>query len=308
MIDKQLISKYKNFPILVKEILEGFITGLHKSPFHGFSSEFSEYKQYTKGNNIKDIDWRLYGKTDKLFIKKYQEETNIRCHFIIDSSSSMHYPKIKDYFDINNMNKFSFSVFATACIIEIMKKQQDAVGLSMYSNEFEFYITEKTSPKHHNLIFNQLEKSLLDNKNIKEKTTDTYKILHNIAERLNKKSLVILFTDMLDDNNKELFEALKHLKYGSHKVILFHTYDNDTELNFDIESKPSIFIDLETNEKIKIKKIDDIKGDFINKSNAIFSKLKLDCSKYKIDYISVNIKDGLYSVLEKYLIKRKSIK
>lgn len=305
MINRSVTIRYKNFFIQVKEILEGFITGLHKSPFHGFSSEFSEYKQYFKGDDVKNIDWKLYGKTDRLFIKKYQEETNIKCHFIIDNSSSMHYPEIKDYYDINNLNKLSFSIYAAACMMEILKKQQDAIGLSIYSENLEFYLKEKTSPKHYSILFSELESRLKDKTNYKGRNTETYKILHYIAEKLDKKSLVIIFTDLVDSTDKDLMEALKHLKYNNHKVILFHVFDKKTELKFDIENKPTVFIDLETNQKIKVRGSHDLKDIFENTTDKIFKKYKLELQKYNIDYVGVDINNDFNFILEEYLVRIK---
>ena len=138
MIDLSNIqnSEIKNLELLAHKIVEGFITGIHKSPFHGFSVEFSEHKLYNKGESTRHIDWKLFAKTEKLYIKKYEEETNLRCHIIIDNSASMHYPVVKEQ-RINQLNKVGFSAVASACLMEVLKRQRDAVGLSVFADSYQ---------------------------------------------------------------------------------------------------------------------------------------------------------------------------
>jgi uncharacterized protein (DUF58 family) len=213
------------------------ITGVHKSPFHGFSSEFAEHKVYNNGESTKHIDWKLFARTDKLYTKKYEEETNLRCHLIIDNSTSMHYPKQK-VFSVTNLNKIGFSVLASAVLMNLLKKQRDAVGLSVYSSAYDFYISEKGSERHFNLITNKLEQLLASQP--KSVGTNTVKYLHEISEKLYKRSLIFFFTDMFQyaANKKELFDALRHLKYKKHEVVLLHTLDYKTEVNLDYNNTP----------------------------------------------------------------------
>ena len=128
---------------------------MHKSPFHGFSAEFAEHKIYNPGESTKHIDWKLYAKTDRLYTKRYEEETNLRCHLIVDNSSSMHFPHVKEH-SLANLNKISFSALASAAIMNLMKKQRDAVGMSIYSDKYEFYTGEKGSDRHHHMLLDQL--------------------------------------------------------------------------------------------------------------------------------------------------------
>ena len=294
-------SEIKNLELLAKQVVEGFITGIHKSPFHGFSVEFSEHKLYNKGESTRHIDWKLFAKTEKLYTKKYEEETNLRCHLIIDNSASMHYPIIKNQ-SINTLNKISFSVIAAASLIELLKKQRDAVGLSIYSDEYEYYAPEKGSERHRKMILNQLESVLISKPNT---ATETYKYLHEIAEKIHKRSLIFLFTDMFQTskNDEELFDALKHLKFNKHEVILFHTYDKKTEILFDFDNSPKKFIDLETKEEINLYP-ENIKDHFTQLSQVFFNKLKNKCLQYKIDYIPVDINEGYDKILISYLISR----
>ncbi len=146
---------FGNLELLAKQVVEGFISGMHKSPFHGFSAEFAEHKVYNNGESTKHIDWKLYAKTDRLYTKRYEEETNLRCHLIVDNSSSMHYPAVPHY-GIDSLNKISFSALASAAIMQLMKKQRDAVGLSIYGEDYEFYASEKGSDRHHHMLLDQL--------------------------------------------------------------------------------------------------------------------------------------------------------
>ena len=232
-------SEIKNLELLAKQVVEGFITGMHKSPFHGFSVEFSEHKLYNKGESTRHIDWKLFAKTEKLYTKKYEEETNLRCHIIIDNSASMHYPMVKSQ-TVDALNKVGFTAVAAACLLEILKKQRDAVGLSVYADTYEYYAPEKGSERHRKMILHQLEQLLTTTS---KATTNTYHYLHEIAEKLHRRSLIFLFTDMFQTTTKEeaLFEALRHLKYNKHEVVLFHTFDAKTEFEFNFDNTPKKF-------------------------------------------------------------------
>jgi uncharacterized protein (DUF58 family) len=298
-------SEIKNLSILAKQVVEGFVTGIHKSPFHGFSVEFSEHKLYNAGESTRHIDWKLFGKTEKLYTKKYEEETNLRAHIIIDNSASMQYPIVKKQ-TINNLNKVGFSAIAAACLMEILKKQRDAVGLSIYSDTYEYYAPERGSERHRAMLLHQLEQLLLSSS---KASTDTYKYLHEISEKLHRRSLIFLFTDMFQTSKEEtlLFEALQHLKYNKHEVVLFHTYDRKTEFNFDFENSPKKFVDLETGEAINIYS-ENIKDKYRVLAQNYFNELKNKCLQYKIDYVPVDIQEGYNEVLTAYLIGRKKNK
>ena len=303
-IEKEIneISGFKNLELLATQVVEGFISGLHKSPFHGFSAEFAEHKIYNNGESTKHIDWKLFAKTDKLYTKRYEEETNLRCHFIIDNSSSMHYPKVKE-FSIHSLNKIGFSVLATAAIMNLMKRQRDAVGMSIYSNEYEYYASEKGSERHHQMLLAQLNQALLRER--KEVKTKTYTHLHLIAEKLKRRSLVFLFSDMFQSDKEEeaLFEALQHLKYNKHEVILFHTYDKRKELAFDFSNRPKRFVDVETGEHVNLY-ADNIRESYEAAVKEYFEALKLKCGQYRIKYVNANINEGFNKILTTYLLER----
>ncbi len=303
-IEKEIneITGFKNLELLAKQVVEGFISGLHKSPFHGFSAEFAEHKIYNQGESTKHIDWKLFAKTDKLYTKRYEEETNLRCHIIIDNSSSMHYPKLKQ-FGINSLNKIGFSALASAAIMNLLKKQRDAIGMSIYSNEYEFYANEKGSERHHQMLLGKLNAAI--QKPAEKKTTKTYSHLHLIAEKLKRRSLVFLFTDMFQGDAEEeaLFEALQHLKYNKHEVVLFHTFDKEKEQNFNFSNRPKRFVDVETGEHINLY-AENIKQSYETAVASYFSELKLKCGQYRIKYVAADINESFNKILTTYLVER----
>ena len=298
-------SEIKNLDLLAKQVVEGFITGIHKSPFHGFSVEFSEHKLYNKGESTRHIDWKLFAKTEKLYTKKYEEETNLRCHIIIDNSASMNYPILKTQ-TIDSLNKVGFSAIAAASLMEILKRQRDAVGLSIYSDSYEYYAPEKGSDRHRNMLLHQLEQLLVSNST---STTETYQFLHEIAEKMHRRSLVFLFTDMFQTSKEDevLFEALRHLKYNKHEVVLFHTYDGKTELDFNFDNSPKKFVDVETGEEINVF-AENVQQKYSELATNYFKELKNKCLQYKIDYVPVDIHKGFNEILTSYLLQRKNFK
>ena len=300
------IKGFKNLELLAHQVVEGFISGLHKSPFHGFSAEFAEHRLYNQGESTKHIDWKLYAKTDRLYTKRYEEETNLRCHLIIDNSSSMHYPLFKN-FNINQLNKISFSALAAAAIMNLLKRQRDAVGLSIYSDHYDYYSNEKGSERHHQMLLAKLNETLVNNRD--QIITKTYTYLHEIAEKIKRRSLVFLFTDMFQSDQEEakLFEALQHLKYNKHEVILFHTYDKEKEIEFDFNNRPKRFVDLETGEHLNLY-ADNVRQDYKEAVQKYFNELKIKCGQYRIKYLPVNINEDFSAILTRYIVERQKFK
>ncbi|MEZ4801162.1 MAG: DUF58 domain-containing protein [Gelidibacter sp.] len=297
---------FKNLELLAKQVVEGFIAGMHKSPFHGFSAEFAEHKIYNQGESTKHIDWKLYAKTDKLFTKRYDEETNLRCHLIIDNSSSMHYPQMKD-FSINKLNKIAFSALASASLMHILKKQRDAIGLSIFSDAYDFYFPEKGSERHHQMLLGQLN-NMVVSKPI-NKQTETYTYLHQIAENIHRRSLIFFFTDMFQTSTDEtkLFEALRHLKYNKHEVVLFHVFDKEKELKFDFDNSPKRFVDVETGEFINLYP-DTIKDNYEENVQSYFDDIRLKCGQYQIKYVEADINKNFDKILTTYMVERGKFK
>ncbi len=298
-LDLETLRQFDNLELLAKHVVEGFITGLHKSPFHGFSVEFAEHRHYNPGEPTRHIDWKLYARTDRLYTKQYEEETNLRCQILLDTSSSMLFPA-------KAFNKLQFSIYAAAALIQILKKQRDAVGLTNFADKIEQFLEPKSNPKHLRLLYNELEKLLREDQI--NKTTSTSDTLHMIAEAIHKRSLIILFSDMLDNHAEEerLFSALQHLKHNKHEVIVFHVMDKKQEMDFAYSNRPYQFVDLETGEKVKLFP-NEVKDQYLKDINEYRKKLKLRCQQYKIEYVEADINEGFDQVLLPYLIKRKKM-
>lgn len=297
----QKISSFQHLELLANQIVEGFISGMHKSPFHGFSAEFAEHKIYNAGESTKHMDWKLFAKTDRLYTKRFEEETNLRCHLIIDNSSSMHYPKL----EANQLfyeNKIGFSVLASAVLMNLLKKQRDAVGLSIYSDTYEYYSPEKGSERHHRMLLNRLEGLLQSPKETKQ--TDTITYLHHIAEKMHRRSMIILFTDMFQgEDNQKLFAALQHLKHNKHKVVLFHVIDKKSEFHFNFDKSPRKFIDLESGEEVNLF-AENVKSEYEKLVASYFETLANTCAMYKIKYVPVSVDEKFEKIMTTYLIEK----
>ena len=306
-IDHNRLQQFGSLEFIAKQVVEGFIVGLHKSPFHGFSVEFAEHRLYNTGESIKHIDWKLYGRTDKLFVKRYEEETNLRCHIILDVSSSMYFP-VKDKISIDNPNKITFSVYAAAALIYLLKKQRDAFGLSLFSDTIEILTQNKSSSVHQKFLYTELEKLLKPLPVNAHKKTSATATLHEIAEKIHKRSLVIIFSDMLESTSTadELFSALQHLKHNKHEVILFHVIDKQKEIDFNYENRPYKFIDLESGQELKVTP-NEVKEIYTKKITAYKNELKLKCGQYRIDFIEADINLGFEQILLPYLLKREKL-
>lgn len=293
---------FKNLELLAKQVVEGFIAGMHKSPFHGFSAEFAEHKVYNPGESTKHIDWKLYARTDRLYTKRYDEETNLRCHIILDNSSSMHYPETAGI-SLRNLNKVAFSALASASLMHILKKQRDAVGLSIFSDNYDFYSPEKGSERHRQMLLHKLSEAVVSKP--ETKTTETYKYLHQIAEKIHRRSLIFVFTDMFQtlEDDEKLFEALRHLKHNKHEVVLFHVFDKEKEENFDFDNRPKRFIDVETGDHINLY-ADNIKYNYEKAVKEYFTNLKLRCGQYQIKYVEADINVGFNNILTTYMVER----
>jgi len=295
LAEKPLID---NLELIAKQVVEGFIIGLHKSPFHGFSVEFAEHRLYNAGDPIRHIDWRVYGRTDKLFIKRFEEETNLRCCLVLDTSSSMQFPKGK-----KKISKLQFSCIAAASLLQLLKRQLDAASLALFDETLYYYSQCRSVHSHYRMLTNELQKTY--NSTTSNKATNATASLHRIAEQMHKRSLVVIFSDMMDDveNIEELFSAMQHLRYNKHEVVLFHIAEGSQELAFEFENRPYEFIDMESNEHIKLQP-QHIKNQYIEKMNAFREMVSNRCHQYHIDRVEVNLQEPVEKVLHSFLVKR----
>jgi uncharacterized protein (DUF58 family) len=301
VIERMRLAQFGNLELLAKQVVEGFITGMHKSPFHGFSVEFAEHRLYNPGESTKNIDWRLYGRSEKLFTKKYEEETNLRCQIVIDDSSSMYFPQ-------TGTNKFEYSVYAAASLIELLKRQRDAVGLSIFDDGLQLHTAAKTSLAHHRYLYSELENRLEKYKEKNRRATATTQALHDIAALAHKRSLVVIFTDLLDDpaQTAALIDALQHLKHNKHEVILFHVYHDALEKSFALEDRPYKLIDMETGEHLQLRPAE-VREKYQVAIQAYFEELQMRCLNLGIDFVPAAIEEGYDQVLLKYLLKRQKL-
>lgn len=306
-LDHESIQGLGNIDLLARQVVEGFMVGLHKSPFHGFSVEFAEHRQYNAGESTKHIDWKLYGRTERLYVKKFEEETNLRCQIILDTSSSMYFPK-KENPSMNTPNKMVFSVYAAASLIYLLKLQRDAFGLSLFNEKLDLQTSVKTSSAHQRYIYSELEKLLdpaIGDQGLLTNAVDT---LHEIADKIHQRSLVIIFSDMVDQSNslEAIFSALQHFKHNKHEVIMFHVHDADKEIAFNFENRPSRFVDLETGKEIKLTP-HEVKEVYRKGRTEFVETLKNKCGNYHIDLVSADINKGFDQILLPYLLKRKKL-
>ncbi|HEY8401877.1 MAG TPA: DUF58 domain-containing protein [Cytophagaceae bacterium] len=299
-IDLASIKQFGNIEFLAKQMVEGFITGLHKSPYHGFSVEFAEHRLYNTGESTRHIDWKVFGKTDRLYTKRYEEETNLRCQIVIDTSSSMYYPA-------ETNGKITFSIMAASALAYMLQTQRDAVGITTFSDTIIHSTAVKSTPSHLHSLFLLLQNLL--NENTPEKKSAVSSVIHQIADKTHKRSLVIIFSDMMDNQQQAdaLFSALQHLKHNKHEVVLFHVIDSKTEEEFEFEERPYEFIDLETGAKVKVQP-SQVKDYYREHVKKYYNDLKLKCGQYKIDFITADINKSYDQILLPYLIKRSKMK
>ena len=301
------LERYKSLEFFARQVVEGFVTGLHRSPFHGFSVEFAEHRQYNVGESTRNIDWKLYGRTDKLFVKRYEEETNLRCQLVIDQSSSMLFP-IERHGKQEHPNKLTFSVYASALLVELLSRQRDAFGLTLLSNGIDQQTQCRSSAVHKRYVMQMLDHVLhqpTGERQRQQRTTSIAESLHLLAESLHRRSLVVIFSDVfVADNEEEAFlDALRHLRHCKHEVLLFHTIDRRYELDFDYGNRPTEFIDLETGRRLKVQP-SEVAALYSNDVSQLVERIRQQSIRYHIDYQGVDVEQGFEPVMLPFLLKR----
>lgn len=295
-------DQFDNLEFIASQIIAGFITGLHRSPYHGFSVEFAEHRVYNNGESTKHVDWKLYARTERLFVKQYEEETNLRSYLVMDTSSSMLFP-----YKSGKISKLSFAVYCAAALIHMFRKQRDASGLCLFADKIETLTDAKLSSSHIQLMYSCLQNLLKEGNIPLNKTTSTAEILHQLADTIHKRALVVIFTDMFSNGQpEELFSALQHLRYNKHEVILFHVKDKRMEENFEFSNRPHIFVDMESGREIKFSP-NEIRETYKQKIAEFYRDLKLRCGQFQIDFVEADINEGFRAVLLPYLLKRSKL-
>lgn len=302
LLDNTEVKDFGNLELLARQVVEGFIIGLHKSPFHGFSVEFAEHRLYNQGESTRNIDWKVFARTDRMYTKRFEEETNLRCQVVIDASSSMYFPE-PDPKKNNPVNKIQFSVLAAAALMNLLQKQRDAYGLSIFDESVKIHTRCKTNTSHYRLMLTYLDQLLKDTAHNRQ--TATAKALHQIADSIHKRSMVVIFSDMFEQatESEQLFSALQHLKHNKHEVILFHVVDKSKELDFEYENRPYLFIDMETGERLRLQP-NQVKEHYLTQMKKFTEDLKFKCLQYQIDFVEADINKGFRNILQSYLVKR----
>ena len=306
LLDNYAVRDLGNLELLARQVVEGFIIGLHKSPFHGFSVEFAEHRLYNPGEDTRNIDWKVYARTDRLFTKRFEEETNLRCQIVIDASSSMYFPEVtktsKDY-----INKLRFSALSAAALMNLLQRQRDAFGLSVFDEDVNIHTRCKSSTSHYRLLLTYLDQ--LINNPERNKATSAAKALHQIADSIHKRSMVIIFSDMFEqsEDTEKLFGAMQHLKHNKHEVVLFHVVDKSKEINFEFENRPYVFIDMESGEKVRLQS-NQVREHYVKQMAKFKEDLKFKCLQYRIDFVEADINEGFRHILQSFLVKRSKMR
>jgi uncharacterized protein (DUF58 family) len=296
---EQQIRHLANIELLARQVVEGFITGLHQSPFHGFSVEFAEHRLYNNGESVKNLDWKLLARTDKLFVKQYEEETNLRCYLLLDTSSSMNFPD-------KGLNKLQFSIYSIAALMYLFKKQRDAFGLCLFSDKIDWMSQVKSTGTHLFYLYAKLEKAYNYPKS--NTATNITQVLHQVAGQIHQRSMIIIFSDMIENSlNPEklqaLFAGIQHLKFNKHEVVIFNVVDKQKEIDFIFNNCPHHFIDMESGENVKVHP-NKIRDSYLASLQNYRRALQLKCAQYRIDLVDAYIDEGYNNVLKSYLIKR----
>ncbi|MCI0495735.1 DUF58 domain-containing protein [candidate division KSB1 bacterium] len=286
----EVVSKLKNMNLRARLVVEGFITGLHRSPYHGFSVEFSEYRQYMPGDEIRHIDWKAYGKTDRFYIKQFEEETNLKCYLLLDASGSMGYSS-------HQINKLEYASYLAAALAYLMIEQRDAVGLITFDQKIRKYLPPRSIKSYLPQILRELDQVTCS------EVTDVANTFHEMAERIHRRGLIVIFSDLYDDPEK-VMSGLKHFRHNKHEVIVFHILD-PMEINFDFK-RNTLFKDLETSDELLTQPWH-IQAEYQNKVKQFIENYKRQCRLNRIDYVLLNSSWDYDIALMEYLNKRKRI-
>lgn len=300
----EILSKLSSLELRAKKIVEGFISGLHRSPYHGFSVEFAEHRPYNPGDDFKHIDWKAYGKKERFYVKQYEEETNLRSYVLLDTSSSMQFKHFGEW------SKLRYGIHFAASLMYLMHRQRDAAGLIPFSSDIETFIPAKATYSHLRQIYLELEKELLreSNKEEEKRSTASAKVIHEIAERLNHRSLVIIITDLFENANQheELISALKHLRHRKHEVLLFNLLEKRSERELAFSYQKYVFEDMETGAEIEVLPAQ-VREDYKAKVAEYTHKFKLACSAFEIDFEEIDTEGDFDEALLAFLNKRKRL-
>jgi uncharacterized protein (DUF58 family) len=286
-LDPNALSRLANMKLIARTVVEGFISGLHQSPYHGFSVEFAEYREYVPGDDLKHFDWRAFARCDKHYIKQYQEETNLRANILIDCSRSMAYSS-------NGISKFTYACYLAASLAYLMIRQQDSVGMVIFDDKIRHRIPAKSSPAHLRDMLVVLENTEPSSR------TGIAPTLHAMAEGVKKRGLIIIISDLLE-NQAEVLRGIKHFRHNRHEVLIFHVLDR-AELNFPF-SGLTTFRDMETGDKLMIEP-QFFRQEYMKMLEEFIKQYKRECAEGFVDYLLADTSSPFDLLLANYLAKR----
>jgi uncharacterized protein (DUF58 family) len=289
-LDPQFLATISNLELVARSVVEGFITGLHKSPFHGFSVEFSQHRPYMPGDALRFVDWKVYARTDRFYIKQFEEETNLRCYILVDISASMGYKS-------GRVSKWMYASYLTAALAYLLLHQRDATGLVLFDEAIRLQMPPRSMESYLREMLTHIEQASLG------KDTSVGKVLHQIADQFRRKGLIILISDFLDDPD-EILKGLKHFRHDRHDVLAFHILDRQ-EAEFDFSGNV-MFRDLESGEKLKTQPFF-VREQYRQRFGAFLRYYQTETSKNNIDYQQIFTDEPLNIALTKFLSKRKRL-
>jgi len=299
-LDPVIISRLKNMELRARLVVEGFITGLHKSPYHGFSVEFAEHRLYNPGDALRHVDWKVYAKTDRYYVKQYEEETNLQHYILLDTSASMQYRHA------GQLSKLQYSTYLAAALHFLMIQQRDATGLLSFDSKIRTFLRPQSTMRYLREILLQLER--LERTVSSESYTGTAHALHEVAERVPRRSLIVVISDLMDndDSQEQIVRALRHLRHKGHEVLIFRILEKETEALLNLPNRPMILRDMESGAELSINP-SVLRESYIKKMNALSDTLKRQCRKHSIDYIELDTEVTYDKALLAYLNKRKTL-
>ena len=304
LLQSDLLNQLAPLELKARKIVEGFVSGLHRSPYRGFSVEFAEHRPYNQGDEFKHIDWKVYGKSERFYVKQYEAETNLRAHIALDTSSSMYFKHFADW------SKLRYAIHFASALAFMMNRQRDAAGITLFDEKIHFQLPPKSTRSHLRLIFQHLEK-LLDEEKKKSKeqrVSASAEALHSLAESLKRRSLVVILTDLFEnvDHHDALISALRHLRHQKHEVLLFNVLEHQSERELDFKDGKFLFEDMETGSEIEVIP-SQVKKDYQKKVQEYTHTFKIACSNARVDFEEIDTQKPLDLALLAYLNKRKRL-
>jgi len=290
-LEPEAANRLRNLNLVARSVVEGFVTGLHRSPYHGFSVEFAEHRKYVPGDSIRDLDWRAWAKSDRFYVKRYEEETNLSAHLLLDVSSSM-------TFSSDGLTKLEYACFLAASLAYLMVRQQDSVGLVVFAGGVEKQLPPHSTTTHLNELLRTLESVE------PAPETDLAATFHQLAESIKRRGLIIILSDLLDDE-REVLRALRHFRHRRHEVLIFHVLDR-AELRFPYD-RLTDFVDLETNARLQVDP-HFVRAEYLEQFRRFLNTYRQGASESNIEYVLADTTTSFERLLMAYLIRRSKVR